>query len=640
MEQLTEILILLAGFLMIAVASNQIAKLFQRIRLPLITGLLVMGILAGPFVLKLIPTGAGEKLFFVNDIALAFIAFAAGAQLYLKELRSRLKSITWMSVGQVVVTFLLGSSAFYLLAGYIPFMHQAPEEVKISASILAGAIFVARSPASAIAVVSELRAKGPFTSTALGVTVVADVLVIILFAVCMASSEAIIHGMDIDLSFILLLVIELGLAFGIGYLLGKALALILSLNTSGIIKTIIFLITGYGIYALSHFVKVWSMETFSVEVYIEPLLICIIGSFVVTNYSKYRAEFLKLLQEVSTPVYVVFFTLTGASMSLDILALVWAVALVLVGVRLLAMVGGGIAGGLLAGDSWRFNRIGWMPYVTQAGVSLGLATVAANEFPDWGPEFFTIVIAVIVVNQLIGPPLFKWAIHHVGESHERAKTPEFDGVRDAIIFGLESQSVALAKQLQEKGWMVKIATRRKISEHENMEDLRIQVIPDHDLDSLKSLEAEKAEAIITMLSDEENFKICELAYEHFGTKDMVVRLNKRFNFDRFHKLGALVVEPSTAIVSLLDHMVRSPHATSLLLGMEEGQDTVELEVLNSELHGLALRDLRLPADIIVLSVTREDHMLISHGYTRLRKGDFVTLVGSKKSLEEVSFHFE
>ena len=48
------------------------------------------------------------------------------------------------------------------------------------------------------------------------------------------------------------------------------------------------------------------------------------------------------------------------------------------------------------------------------------------------------------INQLIGPPLLKWVIHHVGESHTRADSPDFDGIRDVIIFGVESQSVSLA----------------------------------------------------------------------------------------------------------------------------------------------------------------------------------------------------
>ena len=94
------------------------------------------------------------------------------------------------------------------------------------------------------------------------------------------------------------------------------------------------------------------------------------------------------------------------------------------------------------------------------------------------------------------------------------------------------------------------------------------------------------------------------------------------------------------MVSLMDHFVRSPQAASLLLGMQKGQDTMDVEVNNKDLRGLPLRDLRLPSDIIILSVTRQDQMLITHGYTRLRIGDTLAMVGSKDSLEEVSLRFE
>ena len=122
------------------------------------------------------------------------------------------------------------------------------------------------------------------------------------------------------------------------------------------------------------------------------------------------------------------------------------------------------------------------------------------------------------------------------------------------------------------------------------------------MDALNQLDAGQAEAIVTMLSDDENYQICEMAYEHFGTDNLVVRLNERYNFNRFHALGALIVEPDTAIVSLLDHLVRSPSAASLLLGMEKDQDVIEIEIRNPDLSGIAIRDLRLPLDVHILSV--------------------------------------
>jgi Trk K+ transport system NAD-binding subunit len=77
-----------------------------------------------------------------------------------------------------------------------------------------------------------------------------------------------------------------------------------------------------------------------------------------------------------------------------------------------------------------------------------------------------------------------------------------------------------------------------------------------------------------------------------------------------------------------------------LLGLEDGQDIIDLEVCNPNLHGVALRNLRLPLDTLILSVHRGNRLLISHGYTRLKIGDRVTIVGSLKSLDEVMLHFD
>lgn len=634
------IVVLLLGFLIVAVAANQLSKIFQQIKLPIITGLLIVGILSGPFILGLVPKASRVNLQFINDISLAFIAFAAAAELYLKDLRGRFKSIKWMTFGQLVVTFVLSSVAVYFLSGQIGFMRDMDSSGKIAVAILMATIFVARSPASAIAVINEMRAKGPFVQTAMGVTVVKDFLVIMLFAVNFSVANVLIKGGELSVWFLVIVILELLTSFALGWLLGKILVWILSLSINEYLKTATILALGFGVYQLYYFTKEYTAAEFGKEFLIEPLLICIIGSFLVTNYSKYRHELINILEKTGPYVYVCFFTLTGATMSLDLLLKVWPIALVLFSIRLVSMVIGSYLGGSLAGDPPLFNRIGWMPYVTQAGVGLGLATIISTNFPGWGPSFATVVIAVIVLNQIVGPPLFKWSINKVGESRVRATTPEFDGIRDAIIFGFESQSVALARQLQEHGWMVKLATQKKDIAKEEYPDIDIRQIDNLSVETLNDLDAQLSEAIVLMLTDNENLEVCENIYQNVGTKDIIVRLNHRYNFDQFHALGALIVDPSTAIVSLMDHFVRSPQAATLLLGMQDGQDTIDLEVLNPNLHGMYVRDLRFPSDIIILSIRRKGQMLISHGYTRLRKGDFVTMVGSTESLEKMTLLFD
>ena len=92
---------------------------------------------------------------------------------------------------------------------------------RIAISILAGAILVARSPSSAIAIVNELRAKGPFTQTLLGVTMISDVVVIILFAFNSEIADGLLTGISFNAGFVLLLFGELALSIFLGYLLGK-----------------------------------------------------------------------------------------------------------------------------------------------------------------------------------------------------------------------------------------------------------------------------------------------------------------------------------------------------------------------------------------------------------------------------------
>ncbi|MFK5856214.1 MAG: cation:proton antiporter [Bacteroidota bacterium] len=627
------------GLLIVILAAESIAKVFQKIKLPLITGFILTGIVAGSSMLNFIPEEAVYKLHFLIDIALAIIAFSAGAELYLDELRSRIVSIKWMTIAQLVLTFILSSIAVFFLSGYIPFMSDMDVNSKVAISILFGTIFVARSPSSAIAVINEMRANGPFTKTVLGVTVVIDVLVIILFAISFSLAKAFINNEEIGIFFIIILLFELLLSFGIGIAMGNILKVLFSLKISSKIKSLLIIIIGYSIFLSASLIEYSSTHFFTHTIVVEPLLIAIIASFVVTNYSKHRIEFSEHLEKISPVIYIIFFTLIGASLSIDTLLSVFGIAVAFFFIRILTMFLGGIIGVVAAKDPKEYTFIAWMPYVTQAGIAIGLTTIVANAFPDWGRSFETIIIAIIVINQLVGPPLLKWTLNFVKESHLRAKSNIQRNKQDALIIGVESQSIALAQQLVKHNWKPKLVSVDDFK-IDDIVDFDVVKIDDLNLDSLRKLECDKYEAIVLMLSDSKNYEIAEQIYEHIGTKEVIVRLNKRENFNKFHELGALIIEPATAIVSLLDHFVRSPNATSLLLGMDEGQDSIDVEITNIDIHGMRLRELRLPSDIIILSVKRKGQIIISHGYTRLRLGDIITLVGRENSLEDIMFKFE
>ncbi len=634
-------LTILISFAIIVIASDRIGRLLAKIKLPMISGFLVVGILAGPYVLGLVPAGAVENLGFLDDISLAVIAFAAGSELHLQELRGRLKSITWVTLSNSIIIPIFGGFATFLLADLIPFMQPLSTTGRVAISILAGAILVARSPSSAIAVVNELRARGPFTQTVLGVTMLTDVVIIILFAIAASVAHALLNNQGLQFGFILILAGELLLSFAIGYGLGKLLHLVLALHVNNMIKASIIVFAGYIIFPLAALTRQMSHDYLPFGVALEPLLICLIGSFVVTNYSSYRSEFLQILHDVGPPIYVIFFTLTGAGLRLDIFMEVWAVALTLFLVRIVAIFISSYAGGWLANDPALHNRLSWMTYVTQAGVALGLAKEVGAEFPGWGEGFATMMISSIVVSQLVGPPLFKWAIQRVGEAHMRGPSHEFDGKRDAIIFGLEGQSVALARVLATNGWSTKVASLHVDNVEEiNSTDVDIHPIPGLTVEALHQLDLEHADAVVAMLSNDENYQLCEMAYEHFGIKRLIVRQTEREESDRFAQFDAVVFEPTTALVSLLDHFVRVPTATALLLDREKDQRVADFQVCNPNLDGLAIRDLRLPLDVLIVSVHRNGTHVVSHGYTQLENEDWVTVVGTPEGLERVALQFE
>ncbi len=626
-------------FVVIALASHQIGKLLTRLRFPLITGYLITGIVAGPFILNIISAQSIEGLKFVEEISLAVIAFAAGSELYLKEIRSQLKSITWNIVAQVVITFSLGAITVFFLTNLIPFTQGMSLINRGAVSLLAATILVARSPSSAIAIINELRAKGPFTKTILGVTVIKDVVIIFLFAFNVQVADAIFTELGFNLRFVILLIVALILSLLAGYIVAKVFELILSTRLDRLIKLALILVIGFGVFQGSAWLREYTHEALPFEIVLEPLLICMLASFIVINFTDYRDEFGLLMHDVGPFIYVAFFTLTGNAIRLDVLAQTWPIALALFASRLVALFIAGVAGGTLAGDPVQHRRLSWMTYITQAGVGLGLAQEVGAEFPELGSAFASLMISVIVISQIAGDPFMKTVIRLVGESHEPGQ-PQPDRVRDVLILGIEGQSLALARQLRQHGWQVTIAdTKKSRVEPLAPEDVTERLLPQIDRETLCELCTGNTDAVVAMLPDDgNNLLACETAYEA-GVPRVIVRMNDMTRREEFAALGAYVVDPATAIVSLLDQFVRAPQEAAQLLYGGEQRDMVQVTVTDRDVTGIPLQDMRLPVDVLFLSIMRKGQDIVPHGRTSLHLNDEVTVVGSPQSLEEITLRF-
>jgi hypothetical protein len=121
------------------------------------------------------------------------------------------------------------------------------------------------------------------------------------------------------------------------------------------------------------------------------------------------------MEKGALPVIVAFFAAAGASLQLDVLAAIGVTALLLALLRFLLIWGTTEVVSRAASLTDTPARFVWMGLISQAGVTLGLATVVAAEFPTWGQSVQTLVVALTAIHVLVGPILLRAGLQRAGE---------------------------------------------------------------------------------------------------------------------------------------------------------------------------------------------------------------------------------
>ncbi len=408
------------GFLLLAAFT--VGELLAVIRLPRITGYLLTGLAFGPYLLGFVNQASVESLSVIDSLALTFIALSAGGELPWKDIRDNKRIIGWAIVGLMSVVFLGSTLLFLAFSKVFAFTRDLDFPSLLVMAAVLGAIATARSPASAIAIIKETRAHGVFTEIVLGVTVAMDILAIILFALVVSVGQAVLGSTGLDPAFIVGLSLEILSSLAIGTALGFILAAWLKrVDGYHLITIFVFAVL---VTEASHFLSDQLEAAYHLKFHLEPMLICIAAGFVVRNFSSQGERFMHVIEEGGLMVYTLFFALAGAALDLDILRSTWSLALVLVLIRGLAIQAGSWTGMRLARAPDKYRKIFGMTFITQAGVSLGLAKAVEMRFPDWGPAVATLAVATISINQIIGPVLFKQALWFAGETGEQRESED------------------------------------------------------------------------------------------------------------------------------------------------------------------------------------------------------------------------
>ncbi|MBN8611270.1 MAG: cation:proton antiporter [Deltaproteobacteria bacterium] len=395
--------LLVVGVGFVLIAAWFVGRLASTIGLPKLTGYLGTGIVAGPTLLGYLGDDTVRDLGLVNGMAVSLIMLTAGSEMDFRAMRPLLRSIAWISLIGVLGTALLLGLATFVLRSTLPFLADLSSTEAFVVSLVLGIVLVPQSPAVVVALRSETGADGPVARTALGTVVLANVLLIPIFAVASAIAQGVMAG-QLDpadtarqLAWEILGSIAIGL--GVGAILAAWLRFV-------------------GTRGLDLFVLGACFVSAEVgrRLRLDPQLIMLAAGMVVENAAREGGTLRRAYEAASLPVYILFFTVTGASIHLSELPHVAVPAVVLLVIRAVGLLAGGYAGARVAGappEVQRYVGVGLLP---QAGLAIAFALLFARTFPGIGEPAAALALAVISLNELIAPALFRAALVRSGEA--------------------------------------------------------------------------------------------------------------------------------------------------------------------------------------------------------------------------------
>lgn len=391
---------LACGYLLLS--AFLVGSLFRSLRLPRLTGYLATGIVVGPQLLGLVSGPMVTNLQVFNGVATALIALTAGVELDLQAMKPLLKSISWLTSIAICGTVVLISSAVFLLQTRLPFLQHLSTLQVAAVSVVLGVTMVAQSPAVVVALQSEMASDGPLTRTVLGVVVISDLLVIVMFALVSSVAKSFLGSKTDALHTAGALAWEILGSVAIGACVGL------------IIATYLRFVKGRS--ALFVLAAAFLVAEVGQRIDLDPLLLALSAGVFIRNATAHGKRLQEDIEVSSLPVYVVFFAVAGATVHIRELLVVGIPAVVLVLTRATGFIGLGRIATKLASSPdvvKKYIGLGLMP---QAGLALALALLFVKTFPRIGAGASALVFGGVALNELIAPVLYRYALVKSGEA--------------------------------------------------------------------------------------------------------------------------------------------------------------------------------------------------------------------------------
>jgi len=380
----------------------------RRMRLPAVTGQILIGIVLGPALLGWVDHEAVQSLRPITHFALGLIAVTVGSHLHFRQLRHAARRLGWLLLLEITLTPALVTSA-------VLWLHDGPWVL----SILLAALAISTAPATVVALVRETRSKGVFVKTLVPAVALNNIAAICAFEFAHSIARLALRegGGSSGLRILLHPARDLIGAMLLGFVVGVALI--------GVTRRIV----RSDQLATASFLAILVAVGLSEGLGLSSLLACLSLGMTLANLTPEKDELGHgVFENFAGAIYAVFFTLAG--MELDVTHLDAAGALA-VGVFLAR--GAGKVGASYLAMRWaqaprRVRRYLGLALLPQAGVAVGLVLIAIEDpaLAPVAPLLLAVGLATVTANEIAGPLLARLALGRSGDSgKDRARLIDF-----------------------------------------------------------------------------------------------------------------------------------------------------------------------------------------------------------------------
>lgn len=372
-------------------------RLVKQVKLPNVTGYLLAGLILGPSLLGFLSGEVVSELSILSDIALGFIAFSIGGEFKLSYFKR-------VGMTPVVIAALEALGACVVVAVAV-----LCTGVGLPTALILGAIASATAPAATIMVIKQYKAKGPVTETLLSVVAIDDAAALLLFGFAVATVNALTQGGGSLLSAILSPFLEILISIVVGAVLAGVCAFLLRYFKK---DSNVLIIATAGIFTSVGLASLLGGST---------LLTCMLYGAIFVNVTRKADGVLKLADSVTSPIYLLFFAVSGAGLDISIIPQIGVIGVVYVFTRVIGKMAGATLGGALCKAPAAVRKYLGPALVPQAGVAIGLTLVAQQVVPEHAQIVRAVVLCGTFIYEIVGPVITKVSLTKAGEIVDEGK---------------------------------------------------------------------------------------------------------------------------------------------------------------------------------------------------------------------------